>query len=119
MWLALCWILELAERDRSLNLHLKGAAFHLLSPFPRAREGGPSASGFDPAAPARSYRVGRFTTGSKPLAEGVCGVCALWHFRLGDRALDPWACGRRTARGQFWSPVLADGEAAAALLFGL
>jgi hypothetical protein len=27
----------------------------------RAREGGPAASGFDPAAPARSSRVGRFT----------------------------------------------------------
>jgi hypothetical protein len=27
-------------------------------------------------------------------------VYALWHFRLGDRALDPWACGRRTARGE-------------------
>jgi hypothetical protein len=59
----------------------------------RARAG-PSASGFDPAAPARSYRVGSGTTRSKPLAEGICGVCALWHFRLGDRALDPWACGR-------------------------
>ena len=29
---------------------------------------------------------------SKPLAEGWgCGVCALWHFTLGDRALDRWA----------------------------
>jgi hypothetical protein len=54
----------------------------------RAREA-PSASGFDPAAPARSYRVGSGTTRSKPLAEGICGVYALWHFRLGDRALDP------------------------------
>ena len=27
----------------------------ILSSFLRAREGGPSASGFDPAAPARSY----------------------------------------------------------------
>ena len=26
--LALCWILASAARDRSLNLHLKGAAFH-------------------------------------------------------------------------------------------
>ena len=33
---------------------------NLLS-FPRAREGGPSASGVEPAAPARSYRVGRGT----------------------------------------------------------
>ena len=31
------------------------AAFHLCAPFPRAREGGASATGFDPAAPARSY----------------------------------------------------------------
>ena len=31
----------------------------------------PSASGFDPAAPARSYRVGSGTTRSKPLAEGT------------------------------------------------
>jgi hypothetical protein len=74
--LALCWILASAERDRSLNLHLKGAALPVLASFPRAREGGSSASAFDPAAPARSYRVGRFTTRSKPLAEGGCGVCA-------------------------------------------
>ena len=33
-------------------------------------------SGFDSAALARSCRVGRFTTRSKPLAEGGCGVCA-------------------------------------------
>ena len=52
--LARCWILAPAERDRSLNLLGKGAAFHLCAPFPRAREGGASASGFDPAAPARS-----------------------------------------------------------------
>ena len=45
--LALCWILESAARDRSLNLHLKGSAFHVLASFPRAREGGRSASGFD------------------------------------------------------------------------
>ena len=44
-------------------------------------------------------------------------MCALWHFRLGDRALDPWACGRRTARGESWSPVLADGEARRRFLF--
>ena len=45
-------------------------------------------------------------------------MCALWHFRLGDRALDSWACGRRTARGHFWSPVLADSEARRCFLFG-
>jgi hypothetical protein len=58
------------------------------------------------------------TSRSKRLAAGVCGVCALWHFRRGDRALDPWACGRRTARGQSWSPVLADSEARRRFLFG-
>ena len=55
---------------------------------------------FDPAAPARSYRVGAARPDRKPLAEGGCGGCALWDFRLGDRAPDPWACGRRTARGE-------------------
>jgi Amidase len=53
--LARCWILASAERDRSLNLLGNGAAFHVGAAFPRAREGGASASGFDPAAPARSY----------------------------------------------------------------
>ena len=97
------------------------AAFSLCAPFPRAREGGaPSASGFDPAAPARSYgdcsawcRADR-----NRWPRGGCGVCALWHFRLGDRALDRLACGRRTARGQSWSPMLADGEARRCFLFG-
>ena len=45
-------------------------------------------------------------------------MCALWHFRLVDRALDRLACGRRTARGQSWSPMLADGEARRCFLFG-
>ena len=60
----------------------KGSALTICWSFPRAREGGRSASGFDPAAPASSNGVGFGTTGSKPLAEGICGVCALWHFRL-------------------------------------
>jgi hypothetical protein len=37
----------------------------------------PSASGFDPAAPARSYRVGSGTTRSKPLRGDLWRVCAL------------------------------------------
>ena len=41
------------------------AAFHLCATFPRAREGGASASGFDPAAPARSY--GDCSADSRPL----------------------------------------------------
>ena len=37
-----------------------------------------------------------------PLAEG--SVAGVRSGISGDRALDPWACGRRTARGQSWSP---------------
>ena len=49
----------------------------------RAREGGASATGFDPAAPARSYgdcsaRADR----NRWQRGGGCGGCALWHFRL-------------------------------------
>ena len=98
--LARCWILASAERDRSLNLLGKGAALHLCCAFPRAREGGASASGFDPAAPARSYGDCSARADRNRWPRGGCGVCALWHFRLGDRALDRLACGRRTARGQ-------------------
>ena len=85
--LARCWILASAERDRSLNLLGKGAALHLCAPFPRAREGGASASGFDPAAPARSYGDCSARADRNRWPRGGCGVCALWHFRLGDRAL--------------------------------
>ena len=45
--LALCWILALAERDRSLKSARKGGRVNLCWSFPRAREGGASASGFD------------------------------------------------------------------------
>ena len=46
-------------------------ALPLLSPFLVRARAPPSASGFDPAAPARSYRAGFGTTRSKPLAEGA------------------------------------------------
>ena len=54
-------------------------------------------SGFDSAAPARSYGVGR----SRPDRNrwprvAVAGVRS----GISGRALDPWACGRRTARGE-------------------
>src|SRR5271155_1902917 len=55
-------------RLRLARVH--STALTILSSFPPAREGGPSASDFDAAAPARSYRAGRFTTRSKALAEG-------------------------------------------------
>ena len=81
-----------------------GSRVNLLCAFSRARVGGPLGQRFRSGGAGSelsgSYRVGSGTTRSKPLAEGVCGACALWHFRLGDRALDPWVCGRRTARGE-------------------
>ena len=86
--LARCWILAPAERDRSLNLLGKGGRVLPLRPFPRAREGGASASGFDPAAPARSYGDCSARADRNRWPRGGCGVCALWHFRLGDRAID-------------------------------
>ena len=93
--LALCWILASAARDRSLNLHLKGAAFHVLASFPRAREGGRSASGFDLAAPAPAMGTLR----REPIETAGRGV-AVACVRSGisgwrDRAPDPWACGRQ------------------------
>jgi hypothetical protein len=49
-----------------------GERVNPLCAFSRARaRAAPSASGFDPAAPARSYRVGSGTTRSNPLAEGM------------------------------------------------
>ena len=105
-------ILESAQRDGSLNLLLKTPRVSHAAPvFSCAREG-PSAGGFDPAAPAPSYRVGFDTTRSKPLAEGHSGGCALWLFGLSDRR----PCERRTARGKSWSPV-RDNDFAAAFTF--
>ena len=93
--LALCWILESAARDRSLNLHLKGAAFHVLASFPRAREGGRSASGFDLAAPAPAMGTLRRepieSAGRGVAVAGVRSGISGWR----DRAPDPWACGRQ------------------------
>ena len=56
---------------------LPGTRVSLTIVFPRAREGGRSAGGFDPAPPARSYRVGRRTTRSKPLAEAIWSKSAV------------------------------------------
>ena len=79
------------------------AAFHLCATFPRAREGGPSASG---VSIRRRRRAAMGTVRREPietpLAEG--SVAGVRSGISGDRALDPWACGRRTARGQSWSP---------------
>ena len=85
-----------------------GLRVNLRCAFPRAREGGASASGFDPAAPARSYGDCSARADRNRWPRGGCGVCALRHFRLGDRALDRLACGRRTARGQCLVALVAD-----------
>ena len=97
------------------------AALHLCATFPRAREGGASASGFDPAAPARSYGDCSARADRNRWLRVGCGVCALWHFRLGDRALIRGRAGaeRRAANSWSpWSPMLADGEARRCFLFG-
>ena len=93
----------------------------LCAPFPRAREGGASASGFDPAAPARSYGDCSAEPIETRWLRVGCGVCALWHFRLGDRALIRGrAVAERRAANSWspWSPMLADGEARRCFLFG-
>ena len=106
--LARCWILASAERDRSLNLLGKEAAFSFAARFLVRARAAPSASGFDPAAPARSYGDCSARADRNRWPRGGCGVCVLRHFRLGDRALDRLACGRRTARGQFLVALVAD-----------
>ena len=54
------------------------AALRLCCAVPRAREGGASATGFDPAAPARSYGDCSARADRNPVAEGwLWRVCAL------------------------------------------
>ena len=45
-------------------------------------------------------------------------MCALWHFRLGDRALIRGRAGAERRAANSWSPMLADGEARRCFLFG-
>ena len=45
-------------------------------------------------------------------------MCALWHFRLGDRALIRGRAGAERRAANSWSPMLADGEARRRFLFG-
>ena len=71
------------------------SALTVLSSFPRAREGHPSASGFDLAAPAPAMGTLR----REPIETAGRGV-AVACVRSGisgwrDRAPDPWACGRQ------------------------
>ena len=80
--LALCWILASAARDRSLNLHLKGAALPCLASFPRAREGGRLGQRFRFGGAGASYGDSSARADRNRWPRGGCGVCALWHFRL-------------------------------------
>ena len=73
--------------DRSLKSARKGGRVNNVMVVSSCARGRRPGQRIRSAAPARSYRVGRGTTRSNPLAEGGCGVCALWHFRLGDRLL--------------------------------
>ena len=112
-------IFRMGERPKGVEFARKGSRvppWRTVSSCARGRH--PSASVFDPAAPARSYGDCSARADRNRWPRGGCGVCALWHFRLGDRALDRLACGRRTARGQCWSPMLADSEARRCFLFG-
>ena len=46
-------------------------------------------------------------------------MCALWHFRLGDRALIRGRAGAERRAANTWSPVLADSEARRRFLLDL
>ena len=102
----------------SIRRRRRAAALRFCCAFPRAREGGASATGFDPAAPARSYGDCSARADRNRWPRGGCGVCALWHFRLGDRALIRGRAGAERRAANSWSPMLADGEARRRFLFG-
>ncbi len=98
--LALCWMLASAERDRSLNLLGKGGRVPCLGFVSPRTRGRPLGQRFRFGGAGASYGDSSARADRNRWPRGGCGVCALWHFRLGDRALDRLACGRRTARGQ-------------------
>ena len=97
----------------------EGSAFHLGFAFPRAREGGASATGFDPAAPAPSYGTLR----REPIEtadRGVAVACVRsgisgWVIGL----LIGWRAAAERRAANTWSPVLADSEARRRFLLGL
>jgi hypothetical protein len=85
--LARCWILASAERDRSFESARKGVRVsHVLVRFlARARAAPRPAVSIGGAGAELSGRPRHDPI--ETVAEGGCGVCALWHFRLGDRLL--------------------------------
>ena len=68
-------VFELINHELLITDYAFAALTRFVRFLARARAA-PSASGFDPAAPARSYRVGSGTTRSKPLAEGIMTALA-------------------------------------------
>ena len=84
VWMTRIWpnlldVSQVVKPETILRWHRSGFKAAALTRFVRflARaRAAPSASGFDPAAPARSYRVGSGTTRSKPLAEGIMTALA-------------------------------------------
>ena len=73
--LAHCWILESAERDRSLNLLGKGAAFHLCARFLVRARAAPRPAGFRSGGAGAELRGVFAEPIETPLAEGsVAGV---------------------------------------------
>ncbi len=111
---------SVADRG-ACNNAVREAAFYLCAPFPRAREGGASATGFDPAAPARSYGdcSARADRNRWPRGSWACERSGISGWVIG--LLIGWRAGAETARGRSWSPwspMLADGEARRRFLFG-
>ena len=112
-----------AERDRLEAAPGKGGRVFLFAhPFPRAREAGrASASGFDPAAPARSYgdcsaRADPETAG-RGVAAAWCALLAISGWVIG--LLIGWRAGAERRAARFWSPMLAGtARPAARFLFG-
>ena len=120
--LARCWILASAERDRSLNLLGKEAAFSFGGAFPRAREGGTPRPAFSirrrrRAAMGTVRREPIETAGRGVAVACVCSGISGWVIGL----LIGWrAVAERRAANSWspWSPMLADVEARRCFLFG-
>ena len=85
--LARCWILESAERDRSFESARKGVRVNCVMVDSSRARGRRLGQRFRSAAPARSYGDCSARADRNRWPRGGCGVCALWHFQLGDRLL--------------------------------
>ena len=103
------WIMESGRSRAPLRLLQKGGRVNHAHSLSRAREGGLISAAVSIRRRRRQVGVLSARPGSKPLAEMVSGVSALWHFGLAGRALYSLAERRR----QYWSPMLADDWAAA------